>query len=240
MKMAIVDEQVEVPQEVFAEHAAHLTGDGCRVVGAEQFLSAVLDELHAWLRHPPSAGMCGPLADRFPSDNDGVKDSELFKLWELVRGDVAKAEFIEAAVSQLMQLVYHVVMAALKVLIDSGRLLYAQFEGSLQVIPARSVRERYKSIETWRRTRRNVGEGHGQRTARKVVGTQIPDELNVEGANRSVLVCASRYSVDWVNPRFGVRAITQVYRGEPKVVSWTLPHRHGLIQPVQEKNERIM
>ena len=130
---------------------------------------------------------------------DGVKDSELFELWELVRANVAKAEFIESAISLLMQLVYHVVMATLKVLIDSGCLLYGQFEGSLQVIPARSVRERYESIETRRRTGRNVGEGHGKCTARKVVGTQHPDELSVEGANRLLLVVGTINAIDGVN-----------------------------------------
>src|ERR1700756_2552306 len=48
-----------------------------------------------------------------------------------------------------MQLVNHVIMATLKVLIDSGCLLYGQFEGSLQVIPARFVRERYKTVKPW-------------------------------------------------------------------------------------------
>src|SRR5882757_444877 len=40
--------------------------------------------------------------------------------WELVRANVAKADFVEVTISQLMQPVYHVVMATLKVLIDSG------------------------------------------------------------------------------------------------------------------------
>ena len=63
-------------------------------------------------------------------------------LWELVRANVAKAEFIEAPISQLMQPVYHMIMATLKVLIDSVCLLYGQFEGGPQVIPTRSVRGR--------------------------------------------------------------------------------------------------
>ena len=63
-------------------------------------------------------------------------------LWELVRANVAKAEFIEAPISQLMQPVYHMIMATLKVLIDSGCLLYGQFEGCPQVKPTRSVRGR--------------------------------------------------------------------------------------------------
>ena len=37
--VTVVDEQVEVLQEVFAEHAAHLAGDGCGMIGAEYFSS---------------------------------------------------------------------------------------------------------------------------------------------------------------------------------------------------------
>jgi hypothetical protein len=46
------------------------------------------------------------------------------RLWELIRADIAEAEFIEAAVSELMQSIHHVVMTAFKGLIDSSRLQY--------------------------------------------------------------------------------------------------------------------
>jgi hypothetical protein len=46
------------------------------------------------------------------------------RLWELIRADVAEAEFIEGAVSELMQSIHHVVMTAFEGLIDPGRLQY--------------------------------------------------------------------------------------------------------------------
>jgi hypothetical protein len=53
-----------------------------------------------------------------------VAGIRLFRLWELIRADVAEAELIELKISQLMQFIHHVVVTTLKRLIDPGRLQY--------------------------------------------------------------------------------------------------------------------
>ena len=45
-------------------------------------------------------------------------------LWELILADVAKAEFIEAAISQLMQSIHHVVMTTSEGVINPCRFQY--------------------------------------------------------------------------------------------------------------------
>jgi hypothetical protein len=47
-----------------------------------------------------------------------------FRLWELILADNAEAEFVESAVSQLMQFIHHMVMTTLKSSIIPGRLQY--------------------------------------------------------------------------------------------------------------------
>src|SRR6266568_8191281 len=64
------------------------------------------------------------------------------RLWELILADNAEAEFIEFPVSQLMQLIHHVVMTTLKSPINPGRLQYREFEGSFQELPTLPVRVR--------------------------------------------------------------------------------------------------
>ena len=54
------------------------------------------------------------------------------RLWELILADNAEAEFIEAAVSPLVQFVHHVVMTTFKSSINPGRLQHGEFEGSFQ------------------------------------------------------------------------------------------------------------
>jgi hypothetical protein len=39
-------------------------------------------------------------------------------LWELIRADIAEAEFIELAVSQLMKFIHHVIVAAFKTAVN--------------------------------------------------------------------------------------------------------------------------
>jgi hypothetical protein len=58
-----------------------------------------------------------------PTDTKTVQEFLIqLLLWELVLADVAEAEFIEAAVSELMKFIHHVVMTTLKGSINTGRL----------------------------------------------------------------------------------------------------------------------
>jgi len=96
--VTIVDQQVEVPQEVLAQHAAHFAGDGCRMIGAEDV----------------STGNCGSgdgkrvrMDDRHPGGSKHADDGLFSRPWktELVsqllvdhgfRGTSVKQEVIRA------------------------------------------------------------------------------------------------------------------------------------------------
>ena len=68
-----------------------------------------------------------------------------------------------------------------------------------------------------------------------MVGTQVPDELHVEVADRLVRVRVARSSAVGVDLRCRVRAIAQVHRGQAEV----RPVNDGLIQPLQQDDEGI-
>ena len=85
------------------------------------------------------------------------------------------------------------------------------------------------------RRRSRSREAHRKRASGDVVGTQLPDELHVEVADRLVRVRVARSSADGVDLRRRVRAITQVHRGQAEVG----PMNHGLIEPLQQDDERI-
>src|SRR5437879_4902701 len=108
-------------------------------------------------------------------------------------------------------------MTTLKVSINSRRLQYHEFEGSFQEISTLPVGERHETVKTRWCTHRNGVETHRKRTSWQVVGTQLPSELNVELADRRVLVVAFQNSENGVDPRFCVEAIIQVYRGQAEV-----------------------
>ena len=96
------------------------------------------------------------------------------RLWELILADIAEAEFVEAAVSQLMQSIHHVVMTTLKSSINPGSLQYLQFERSFQVIPTPPVGERHETVEPGGAPTGTVFKAHRRCAPEEIVGTQTP------------------------------------------------------------------
>jgi hypothetical protein len=82
-----------------------------------------------------------------------------------------------------MQLVHHVVMTTDKGSIDPGGLQDCQFERSLKELPTNAVVDKDEVA---------TRELHRKRASGEVVGAQFPGELDVEVADRLVLVLVAR------------------------------------------------